>query len=162
MHALRCLEGRLMRRSLIGWNWIDKWLSQICIEKVMNFNLFFFFKWMCVMELLLNAHLTGGKTTPQIDARKEWVWKTWREKEEYRGKRKSYWRFSFWSRLSGLEASVPKHSQMKPIYTKQVGAWMTLTDYIDIFHSNEHQELLTFKEHQRNSLEQLKIMCRVQ
>lgn len=35
-------------------------------------------------------------------------------------------------------------------------------DCIDIFHSNEHEELYMFKEHQRNSLEQLKIMCRVQ
>lgn len=35
-------------------------------------------------------------------------------------------------------------------------------DCIDIFHSNEHEELYTFKEHQRNSLEQLKLMCRVQ
>jgi len=34
-------------------------------------------------------------------------------------------------------------------------------DGIDIFHSNEHEELYTFKEHQRYSLEQLKVMCTV-
>lgn len=58
----------------------------------------------------------------------------------------------FSSRLSGLEASVPKHSQMKPIYTKQVGARMMLArTALIFFHSKEHEELYTSKEHQRNS-----------